>query len=91
MISNYLNATILPLVLNANIYGTQLSNYLKFLNFMNFDNLSIFDDFTVDWYGIISPYYVTFIIIASFISPIIGFIVMSLKNCLKQWKIMRMC
>lgn len=91
LISNYINSAILPLILNANIFGVQFISYLKFINFMDFDKMSIFSDFSSDWYALVSPYYVNMLIIASFISPIIGLIVMSIKSCLNQWKVRRMC
>ncbi len=91
LISNYINSTILPLALNADIFGVQFISYLKFINFMDFSNMSIFSDFTSDWYALVSPYYVTMMIIASFISPIIGLIVFAIKSCLNQWKVRRMC
>jgi hypothetical protein len=91
LISNFINSTILPLTLNANIFGVQFISYLKFINFMDFGKMSIFSDFTTDWYALVSPYYVNMIIIASFISPILGLIVFALKNCLNQWKVRRMC
>lgn len=91
LISNYINSAILPLILNANIFGVQFISYLKFINFMDFNNMSIFSDFSSDWYALVSPYYVNMLIIASFISPIIGLIVMSIKSCLNQWKVRRMC
>lgn len=58
---------------------------------MDFTRMSIFSDFTSDWYALVSPYYVNMIIIASFASPIIGVIVMAIKNCLNLWKVRRMC
>lgn len=58
---------------------------------MDFNNMSIFSDFSSDWYALVSPYYVNMLIIASFISPIIGLVVMSIKSCLNQWKVRRMC
>lgn len=91
LISNYINSTILPLALNANIFGVQFISYLKFINFMDFSRISIFSDFTSDWYALISPYYVTMMIIASFISPIIGLIVFAFKSCFNQWRVKKMC
>jgi hypothetical protein len=91
LISNFINSAIIPLLLNANVYGMQFVSYLKFLNFMDFNNLSIFGDFNADWYALISPYYITMIIIASFISPIIGLAVLSLQRCLKNRKIENAC
>ncbi len=91
LISNYINSTILPLMLNADIFGTQFISYLKFIEFMNFDKMSIFKDFTTDWYALISPYYVTMMIIATLVSPLIGLIVFALKSCLLKWKVKKMC
>lgn len=91
LISNYINSTILPLALNANIFGVQFISYLKFINFMDFSRMSIFSDFTIDWYALVSPYYVNMMIIAGFFSPVIGLFVFSLKNCFNQWRIRRMC
>ena len=58
---------------------------------MDFSKISIFTDFTVDWYALITPYYVNMMIIASFISPVIGLVVFSLKNCMLHWKVKKMC
>lgn len=91
LISNYINSTILPLALNANIFGIEFISYLKFINFMDFSRMSVFDDFTSDWYALISPYYVNMMIIAAFISPVVGLGVFALKSCFKQWKVRRMC
>jgi hypothetical protein len=91
LISNYINAAVLPLALNGNIFGVQFIQYLKFINFMDFSRISIFSDFTADWYALISPYYVTMMIIAAFISPVVGLIVFALKSCFNQWRVRRMC
>lgn len=91
LISNYINSSILPLMLNANIFGVQFISYIKFINFMDFSSISIFSDFTVDWYALISPYYITMVIIGSFISPLIGLIIFSLKSCFNNWRIQKMC
>jgi hypothetical protein len=91
LVSNYINSTILPLALNGNIFGVQFISYLKFINFMDFSRMSIFSDFTSDWYALVSPYYVTMMIIAAFISPIMGLLVFALKNCVNQWRVRRMC
>lgn len=91
LISNFINTGIIPLLLNSNIFGVEFVSYLKFINFMDFTQMSIFSDFTIDWYALISPYYVNFVIIGCFISPIIGLIVFSLKNCLNHWKLKSKC
>lgn len=91
LISNYINSTILPLLLNANVYGMTFISYLKFINFMDMSKISIFGDFSLDWYAMISPYYVNMVIIASFVSPVIGYFVTALKACILRWKMKRMC
>ena len=91
LISNYINSTILPLLLNANVYGMTFISYLKFINFMDMTKISIFGDFSLDWYAMVSPYYVNMVIIAAFVSPVIGYFVTALKSCLLKWKIRRMC
>lgn len=91
LISNYINSTILPLTLNASIFGVQFVSYLKFINFMDFSRMSIFSDFTADWYALISPYYLNMMIIASFLSPLVGLLLMSLKSGFNQWRVRRMC
>ncbi len=91
LISNYINSTILPLLLNANVYGMTFISYLKFINFMDMSKISIFGDFSLDWYAMVSPYYVNMVIIAAFVSPVIGYFVTALKSCLLKCKIRRMC
>jgi len=91
LISNFINSCIIPLMLNANVYGVQFVSYLKFINFMNFSQMSIFSDFSTDWYAMISPYYMTIIIISSFISPVISISIFALKNCFIQWRLKSRC
>ncbi len=91
LISNFINTGIIPLLLNSNVFGVEFVSYLKFINFMDFSQISIFSDFTTDWYALISPYYVNFIIIGCFISPVIGLVIFSLKNCMKHSKIKSQC
>lgn len=89
--SAFINTCIIPLLLSANIFGVEFYSYLKFINFIDFNKLSIFNDFTTDWYALISPYYLTFMIIGCFVSPFIGLVVFSLKNCFKLWRLRRKC
>lgn len=89
--SSFINTCIIPLLLSANIFGVEFYSYLRFIDFIDFNNLSIFDDFTSDWYALISPYYVTFMIIGCLISPLISLIVFSMKNCIKLWRLRRNC
>jgi len=91
LVSNYINSIIIPLLLNADIFGLQSIEYLKFINFMDFNNISIFDDFNSGWYALISPYYTTMIIISCLISPIISLISSSIKNGILHWRIKSVC
>lgn len=58
---------------------------------MDFSQMSVFDDFTVDWYAMISPYYLNMIIISSFLSPVISLIMFSFKHCLTLRKVKKLC
>jgi hypothetical protein len=91
LISNFINSCIIPLMLNANVYGVQFVSYLQFIDFINSKQLSIFSDFTTDWYAIISPYYTTIIIISSFISPIISVSIFAVRNCFIEWRLKSKC
>jgi hypothetical protein len=91
LISNFINSCLIPLMLNANVYGVQFVSYLKFINFMNFSQMSIFNDFSIDWYAMISPYYMNIIIISSFISPIISVSIFAMKNCFTHWRLKNKC
>jgi len=91
LISNVINTGIIPLLLNANVFGVEFYTYIKFINFIDFNQLSIFSDFTADWYALISPYYVNFIIIGCLVTPVLSFFVFSFKHCFKMWRIKRNC
>jgi hypothetical protein len=90
LLSNFINATLLPLIMNGDIFGVKSVSYLTFIQFLDFNQISIFKDFTTDWYAVISPYYLNMIIIAS-ISPIIGLIIAGLKYGFKHWRIRSKC
>ena len=91
LIATWVNSAIIPLLLNGNIFGTEFVAYLKFIDFIDFENVSIFSDFDSDWYAIVSPYYTTMIIIAAFISPLAGLIVFAIKSCIKHWWVESKC
>jgi hypothetical protein len=91
LFSNFINSCLIPLLLNANVFGVQFVSYLRFIDFMDFSKMSIFNDFTTDWYALVSPYYLNMVIISAFISPIIGIFITALKNCLTQWSVKSMC
>ena len=63
LISNYINASVLPLVMNGDIFGFQSLQYLKFIDFIDFNKVSVFKDYDVDWYAVVAPYYMNFLII----------------------------
>lgn len=69
-ISNLINSTVLPLILNGDIFGFKSVSYLGFISFINFTKVNVFKDFDRNWFTVISPYYTNFFIIAA-ISPII--------------------
>ena len=91
LIATWVNSAIIPLLLNGNVFGTEFVSYLKFIDFIDFNNVSIFEDFDSDWYAIVSPYYTTMLIIASFISPVLGVIVFAIKSCIKHWRVSKKC
>ena len=89
-LSNYINSTLLPLVINGDIDGFVSVNYLRFVSFINFDTVSIFKDFDRDWFAIISPYYTNFFIIGA-ISPLIQLVVFKIKRTVAIWLTSRKC
>jgi len=91
LISNFINAAIIPLLLNGRILGVQFVSYLSFIDFINYSNVSLFEDFNPDWYALISPYYINFLIIGCFVSPFIGLLVFAIKNCIKHWSVKSKC
>lgn len=89
-ISNLVNSTILPLILNADIFGFKSVSYLKFIDFINVEKVSIFKDFDKNWFAVISPYYTNFFIIAS-ISPLIEIVVYTIKRRFVLWRLRSKC
>ena len=90
LLSIYINASILPLIMNGDIFGFQSLSYLKFMNFIEFDKVAIFKDYNTDWYAIVGPYYMNFLIIA-IISPIINLLVTCLLSCSTNWRVKKAC
>lgn len=91
LLSSFINTAVIPLLLNGNVFGMEMYTYLKFINFIDFSKLSIFSDFTTDWYALIAPYYLNFMIIGCLLSPFIGLVVFSLKHCIKMWRLRSKC
>ena len=91
LISNFFNTGIIPLLINANVFGVEFYRYLSFIKFIDYTQLSIFSDFTADWYALIAPYYINFMIIGCFIAPIGSLIAFSFKHCFKMWRIKSNC
>ena len=91
LLSNFVNTAVIPLLLNASVFGVEFYVYLKFIDFIDYSQLSIFSDFTPDWYALIAPYYVNFIIVGCFVSPLAGLAVFALKHCFKMWRLEANC
>jgi hypothetical protein len=76
-----LNSFVLPLLINASIFGTKPILYVSFLNFFDLAKISLYSDFEKSWYVYIAPYYINLIIV-SIIMPIIDLIkVAILQSC----------
>jgi hypothetical protein len=90
LVSNYINSSILPLIMNGDIFGFQSLSYLKFMDFIDFDKVAIFKDYTTDWYAVVGPYYMNFLIIA-ITSPIVNVVITCFSGCLLNWKVKRAC
>lgn len=90
LLSNYINASILPLIMNGDIFGFQSLTYLKFIDFIDFSKVAIFKDYTTDWYAVVGPYYMNFLIIA-ITSPIVNLVITCLSGCWLNWKVKRAC
>ncbi|CAM5999760.1 unnamed protein product [Sphagnum balticum] len=78
-------------MLNGNIFGLMSVSYLSFIQFMDFTQMSIFSDFTPNWYALVSPYYLNMIIIAALVSPFVSLVVFALKHYFTHWKVRRAC
>ena len=90
LVSNYINSTLLPLILNGNIYGFESSTYLRWATFIDFSRVSIFKDFDVNWFAVISPYYTNFFIIAC-LTPIAQLMIFCIRRCFRNWRVKRKC
>jgi len=66
-----INSIFIPILIYADIFGFQPSNYVSFLtiissgikSFFSVDNLSFYPDFTTVWYRNVSPIFVNFLIV----------------------------
>ena len=76
--------------MNGDIFGFQSLSYLKFIDFIDFSKVAIFRDYTIDWYAVVAPYYMNFLIIA-IVSPIINLVVTCLFDCFTKWRVRRAC
>jgi hypothetical protein len=91
LISNVINTGVIPLLLNASIFGVEFYTYLQFIQFIDFHQLSIFSDFTPDWYALIAPYYINFVFIGCLISPLLSLAYYAIKHAFKMWRLQRAC
>ena len=80
----------MPLLLNGNIFGFQSVSYLRWVTFIDFNRVSIFQDFDADWFAVISPYYVNIFIIAT-VQPIIQLLIYCLRRCLLNCWVSKKC
>lgn len=78
-----LNSFVLPLLINASIFGTKPILYVSFLNFFDLTKVSLYSDFEKSWYVYIAPYYMNLIII-SILMPIIDLIKVSIMQSCKR-------
>ena len=76
--------------MNGDIFGFQSLSYLKFMDFIDFDKVAIFKDYTTDWYAVVGPYYMNFLIIA-ITSPIVNVVITCFSGCMLNWKVKRAC
>lgn len=81
-----LNSIVLPLLINASIFGTKPVLYVSFLNFFDLAKISMYSDFEKAWYVYIGPYYINIIII-SCIMPIIDLVKVAIFACFKRWRL----
>lgn len=89
LISNLINTTIVPMMLNGDIFRFRSVTYLSFISFIDLNKISVFRDFDRDWYAIVSPYYINFFIISA-VSPLIQLVVTFLKRKFVDWRILKM-
>lgn len=90
LFSNYINASILPLVMNGDIFGFQSLKYLTFIKFIEFDKVAVFKDYNLDWYAVVGPYYINFLIIA-IVSPVINLFITCILGCYNNLKVRKAC
>ncbi len=76
--------------MNGDIYGFKSLSYLKFIDFIDFSKVAIFKDYTQDWYAIVAPYYMNFLIIA-ITSPLINLLITCLSGCWLSYKVKKAC
>ena len=89
-VASFLNSCLVPLILNGDIFSFKAVSYLTFISFINTGSVSIFSDFNTDWYAIISPYYMNFLIVALVATPI-SLLVFWLKDKYINWSVRRDC
>jgi len=78
-----LNSIVMPLLINASIFGTKPVLYISFLNFFNLAQLSLYSDFERAWYVYIAPYYINLIVLNG-LMPIIDLIRVALFTCIRR-------
>jgi hypothetical protein len=59
-----INSAIIPLLLNASIFGGRPVLFFTWINFQNFNLLQSYSDFLRKWYAYVGPFYLNFFLIA---------------------------
>lgn len=90
LITNWFNVSVLPLLINGDIFSFRAVNYLSFIDFIDITTIAIFSDFDHNWYAIIAPYYITFFIILCVI-PFGSLAAFVVKFCGINWWVRRKC
>lgn len=84
LLTNWFNTSVMPLLINGDIFGFKAVSYLSFIDFINIAGIAIFSDFDTNWYAIIAPYYITLFIILCLL-PFISLVVFTIKYCGIHW------
>jgi hypothetical protein len=85
-LATLVNSTIIPLILNAQIFGVRPNTFLSFISFIKINQVQVFDDFSERWFAYISPYYVNMFLV-SIILPWIDLLKVSVLAKVKLFRL----
>jgi len=77
-------------VMNGNIFGFQSLQYLTFIDFIDFNKVAVFQDFDTDWYAVVAPYYMNFLIITA-VAPVGGLLAYMAFSCWTHSRVQKAC